>query len=345
MRDSPGGRRGAGAVARCGFAVLTALATLVLLCVGGLVTSKGAGMAVPDWPTSFGYNMFFFPWSMMVGGVFYEHSHRLLGALVGLLTTGLMVWIWLTEPRRWVRGAAAAAVILVVLQGVMGGLRVVWAKDQIGIVHAVSGQAFFVLVSAIALWSSGYWVRIVALVGRADDDAIGRAGRAGWWVLALVVAQLVIAATMRHSHRGLSIPDFPLAYGAIWPTLDGAALAGINRWRGEALGLPETTSGLILLQLAHRFLAVAAVAAACALFARARRLREGAGIGGWSGLILGLMGMQFVLGVWTVWSNKAADIATAHMAIGALLLTSVSMMLIVMARLRGITGATMEDSS
>lgn len=320
---------------RFAFAVLTAVATLMLLCFGGLVTSKGAGMAVPDWPTSFGYNMFFFPWSMMVGGIFYEHAHRLLGALVGLLTTGLMVWIWLSEPRRWLRGAAAAAVILVVFQGVLGGLRVVWAKDQIGIFHAVSGQVFFVLVSAIALWSSGYWGRVVASFGMADGRAIGRVAQAGWVVLGLVVVQLVIAATMRHAHRGLSIPDFPLAYGTIWPARDEAAMASINAWRGEALGLPATTPGLILLQLVHRAVAVAAVAAACALFSRARRLGETAGVGGWTQVILGLMGMQFVLGAWTVWSNKAADIATAHVATGALLLAAVSLMLIVVARVRG----------
>lgn len=328
-------------MARFAFAVLAAVATLVLLCLGGLVTSKGAGMAVPDWPTSFGYNMFFFPWSMMVGGVLYEHSHRLMGSLVGVLTTGLMVWIWWAEPRRWLRGAAAGAVIMVVIQGLLGGMRVVWAKDQIGIIHAVLGQAFFVLVGAIALWSSGYWERVVSAARRVECGGTGPVGRAGLAVLVLVVMQLVLAATMRHAHRGLSIPDFPLAYGQIWPSLDEAALASINRLRGEALGLPETTAGLILLQLAHRLVAVTAVVAACGLFARARRLRDGVGVAGWAGWILGLMAVQFVLGAWTVWSNKAADIATAHMATGAILLAAVSLMLIVVARL-GMEGNALE---
>lgn len=331
-------------MARFAFAVLTACCTLVLLCFGGLVTSKGAGMAVPDWPTSFGYNMFFFPWSMMVGGIFYEHSHRLLGALVGLLTTGLMAWIWLAEPRRWLKGAAAAAVILVVFQGVLGGLRVVWAKDQIGIVHAIMGQSFFVLVSAIALWSSGYWGRVEKCSAGGGLAGLGGVRRAGWLALGLVVAQLVMAATMRHAHRGLSIPDFPLAYGAIWPGLDPASIVSINAWRGEALGLPETTAGLILLQLAHRAVAVVAVAAACVLFARARRLADGVGVAVWAGTLLGLMAIQFLLGAWTVWSNKAADIATAHVATGALLLAGVSLLLMVVNRLGAApaarTGAT-----
>lgn len=334
MGDSGTCGRGAGDVARFAFAVLVAAATLVLLCFGGLVTSKGAGMAVPDWPTSFGYNMFFFPWSMMIGGVFYEHSHRLLGALVGVLTVGLMAWVWLMDSRRWFRGAAAGAVILVVVQGALGGLRVVWAKDQIGIIHAVSGQAFFVLVAAIALWSSGYWARVESAVGGLDVLALGRVRRAGFAVLALVLVQLVVAATMRHAHRGLSIPDFPLAYGRPWPQLDGGSMASINAWRGAVLGLPSTTAGLVWLQMAHRIAAVLAVWGACVLWARARRLSGGVGIRGWGGAVLGLMLTQFVLGAWTVWSNKAADIATGHMAVGALLLATVSLMLIVVTRLK-----------
>src|SRR5229473_4025337 len=83
-------------------ALMTAIATVPLLFVGGLVTSMGAGLAVPDWPTTFGYNMFTYPWSQMVGGVLYEHSHRLLGALVGLLTVALAAGLWVTERRGWV---------------------------------------------------------------------------------------------------------------------------------------------------------------------------------------------------------------------------------------------------
>ena len=105
------------------FAVLTALATLALLGIGGLVTSHGVGMAVPDWPNTYGYNMFLFPPSKWVGGIFYEHSHRLVASGVGLLTTILAVWLWLAEPRRWLRWLGVSAFFAVVLQGVLGGLR------------------------------------------------------------------------------------------------------------------------------------------------------------------------------------------------------------------------------
>ena len=105
------------------FAVLTALATLALIGIGGLVTSHEAGMSVPDWPTSYGYNMFFFPLNKWWhgGNIFYEHSHRLFASGVGFLTTILMVWLWMKEPRKWMKWLGVAAFLAVVLQGVLGG--------------------------------------------------------------------------------------------------------------------------------------------------------------------------------------------------------------------------------
>src|SRR5499433_4379383 len=106
-------------------AVVLACATLPLLFIGGLVTSKGAGLAVPDWPTTFGYNMFLYPWAKMVGNIFYEHSHRLVASVVGLLTIALALTFWFQEKRTWLRWLGAAALMLVIAQGTIGGLRVV----------------------------------------------------------------------------------------------------------------------------------------------------------------------------------------------------------------------------
>ena len=139
------------------FAVLTAVGTFVLIWVGGLVTSHGVGMAVPDWPTTYGYNMFFFPISKWVGGIFYEHSHRLVASGVGCLTVILAVWLWLKEERRWLRWVGIAALAAVIMQGVLGGLRVTQMKDVIGVFHATLAQLFFALVSAIALFTSSWW--------------------------------------------------------------------------------------------------------------------------------------------------------------------------------------------
>src|SRR3989304_1894851 len=132
-------------------------ATFLLIVVGGLVTNTGAALAVPDWPTTFGYNMFLFPWSEMVGGVFYEHSHRLLGAGVGLLTVALAVMLWIAEGRRWVRWLGVATVFAVAVQGVLGGLRVVLVEDGIAVVHGALAQAFFGLTVGLALFTSPSW--------------------------------------------------------------------------------------------------------------------------------------------------------------------------------------------
>src|ERR1044071_3088561 len=151
------------------FAVLTAGATLCLLGVGGVVTSKGVGMAVPDWPTSYGYNMFALPVKFWTGGALYEHSHRLVASGVGFLTTILAVWLWLAESRRWLRWLGVIAFFAVVLQGVLGGLRVVLYKDQIGIFHATLAQLFFALTTSVALFTSKWWNQLSWSVGSGAD--------------------------------------------------------------------------------------------------------------------------------------------------------------------------------
>src|SRR5262245_30921756 len=112
------------------WAVLTGVLTFVLLCSGGLVTSHGAGLAVPDWPNTFGYNMFLFPVSRWVGGIFYEHTHRLIASGIGLMTVILAIWLWSVEPRLWVKIFGLCVVAAVCLQGVLGGLRVVLTRDE-----------------------------------------------------------------------------------------------------------------------------------------------------------------------------------------------------------------------
>src|SRR5881396_1747664 len=139
------------------FAWLTCVATLLLICSGGMVTSKGVGLAVPDWPTTFGYNMFLFPVSKWVGGILFEHTHRLMGSLVGFLTIILAMWLWLSEDRRWVRNLGVIALAGVILQGILGGLRVTMMKDEIGVFHACVAQAFLGLLVVIALVTTTFW--------------------------------------------------------------------------------------------------------------------------------------------------------------------------------------------
>src|SRR3989454_1429231 len=139
------------------FAWFTAFATLLLICSGGMVTSKGVGLAVPDWPTTFGYNMFLFPVSKWIGGVLFEHTHRLIASTVGFLTIILAIWLWRTEDRQWVKTLGLVAVAAVILQGILGGLRVTMLKDEIGIFHACLAQAFLGLIVLIALVTTNFW--------------------------------------------------------------------------------------------------------------------------------------------------------------------------------------------
>src|SRR3989441_2418570 len=139
------------------FAWLACIATLLLICSGGMVTSKNVGLAVPDWPTTFGYNMFLFPVSKWIGGVLFEHTHRLIGSTVGFLTIVLAVWLWRTDDRPAVKTLGLLAVAGVIFQGILGGLRVTMLKDQIGIFHACLAQAFLGLIVLIAIVTTNSW--------------------------------------------------------------------------------------------------------------------------------------------------------------------------------------------
>jgi cytochrome c oxidase assembly protein subunit 15 len=296
------------------FAWLAATATLLLICSGGMVTSKGVGLAVPDWPTTFGYNMFFFPFSKWIGGIFFEHTHRLIASTVGLLTIILAVWLWLVDPRRWVGILGIAAVGAVILQGVLGGLRVTMLKDESGIFHACLAQAFFGLIVVIALVTSGSWQRRFA-----QRSGYSKTSR----VIALVTTgfiylQLALGATMRHQHRDLAITDFPTAYGQWIPDTSAAAIAKINAAR-DTIGISDVSATQIWLQMAHRFGAVLVAIGVIWFFVLTHREKISPLRGVSTAWLIGILA-QLSLGAWTIWSNKAADVATAHVAVGATML-------------------------
>jgi len=299
------------------FAWLTAGATFLLLGLGGLVTSHEAGLAVPDWPTTYGYNMFLFPVHFWRYNILYEHTHRLLASFVGLLTTILAVWLWLREPRSWLRWLGTGAFFAILLQGVLGGLRVILLKDAIGIFHATLAQSFFVLVTLIALFSSGKADKFTNSLRTTHIS-----NRLFWLTISsasLVLIQLILGATMRHQHAGIAVPDFPLAYGKAWPPMDAAFLLKANSQRLGTEQLNPITAFQIGLQMAHRLVALSLLLLVGCLAWKARR-EQGAGsltaklAAAWLWLIC----LQAVLGAATIWSNKAADVATAHVLCGAL---------------------------
>jgi len=282
-----------------------------------MVTSKGVGLAVPDWPTTFGYNMFLFPVSKWIGGVLFEHTHRLIASTVGFLTIILAIWLWRTEDRPAVRTLGLLAVGGVILQGILGGLRVTMLKDQIGIFHACLAQAFLGLIVLIAIVTTNSWRSL------APDVDLRKIVPIKTLAIATTIAiylQLALGATMRHQHKDLAILDFPTANGAWIPDTSAAALAKINAWR-DARALSDVDAVQIWLQMAHRFLAVLigiAVIAFCIRVVKdASHMTALRRLSIWWVVLFFL---QFTLGAWTIWSNKAADIATAHVAVGATML-------------------------
>jgi cytochrome c oxidase assembly protein subunit 15 len=303
------------------FAWFTAICTLFLICSGGMVTSKGVGLAVPDWPTTFGYNMFLFPVSKWVGGILFEHTHRLIASTVGLLTIVLAFCISRTEERRWLRNLGWIALGAVVLQGVLGGLRVTLLKDEIGIFHACIAHAFLGLLVTIALATTKLWDSIARsnLTGL-TSQVFANISRLALITTAAIYVQLILGATMRHQHRDLAIFDFPLAYGHLIPDTSPQRIAQINAWR-DARALSDITAFHIWLQMAHRAGAViVAIGVTATLSIAIRRGHElPVALTRACALWFCLVCTQLLLGAWTIWSNKAADVATAHVAVGAML--------------------------
>jgi cytochrome c oxidase assembly protein subunit 15 len=179
-------------------AVLLVCATFPLIWVGGLVTTYEAGMAVPDWPTTYGYNPLSYPWATWWSGpwdLFIEHGHRLLAGLVMILSIVVCGLVWMRESRAWVRWMAVAAVGGVLLQALLGGLRVVLDERLLAKIHACVGPAFFALTVALAAVTSRWWSEPSSLASSAADGTLRRMTA---WTALLAYLQLVIGAQLRH---------------------------------------------------------------------------------------------------------------------------------------------------
>lgn len=279
------------------YATLLAFATLLLVAAGGMVTSTSSGLSVPDWPTTYGYNMFAFPASRMVGGIFYEHGHRLIASTVGLLTIGLVVFVWRVDPRQWMRRLALIALGAVVLQGVLGGLTVLYfLPAPISIAHAGLAQLFFALTISIALFTSRGWREPAARPAVSDD----RLRRRLTLLTAAVYLQILLGATMRHLGAGLSIPDFPFAMGHVLPPIWTRSIAIHFAHRVGALII----IGIVLLNAGYIW----------RVHADRRELVRP------SWLLVIAVALQVTLGAFVVLSGKQPVINTMHVATGAIVL-------------------------
>lgn len=276
------------------FGLLTVIAALPVLFSGGIVTSAGAGLAVPDWPASFEANMFLYPISRMTGGIYYEHAHRLFGSLVGLTTLTLMVFTILREPRPWVKAVAIGVFLLVVVQGILGGIRVTWTETSLAFIHGILGQLTFAVLCALAAFLSPRWTTSHSDPEHADPFLRIATATA----LALFILQLALGAASRHFnhhpaflHSHITVAVFLLIAGA---------MAGMRAKARHADRRPLRPLGAAL---THS------------------------------------LGLQFALGLaalWAVLHFKNAEeppaikilLATAHQAVGALLLALATLLFV-----------------
>jgi cytochrome c oxidase assembly protein subunit 15 len=312
-------------------AVATTVATLLLIFMGGLVTSHGAGMSVPDWPNSYGYNMWLFPPSLWwnKGGIFYEHSHRLMGTLVGLFCIIQSLMAWRSEPRRWVRNLAYATLLFCILQGVLGGFRVILVQLNLAILHGVSAQLFFCTAALLAMVTSRWWNRSPNMAWSEDYGSGQRLIGLTWIAFGLVFAQLIVGALMRHNGAGLAIPDLPLAYGQILPPVSADGVQAVNNYRAYQLHMDPVSLTQVWLHMGHRIGAIVATGAIVWLMVKVFRQHSGQRVLTVPAGVLGvLLGTQITLGVYTVLRQKPADIASAHVAVGATVLVCCFMLVV-----------------
>jgi heme a synthase len=290
------------------FAALVAASTAALILAGGFVTSTGSGLSVPDWPNTYGWFMWSFPINNMVGGILYEHSHRLIASVVGILIVALALWLWRAEPRRWVRNLGYIALAAVVTQGVLGGITVLWfLPDPISIAHASLAEIVFCLTVTIALVTSPSWKRSYVHGGLAtpDDRALQRIAIV---TTSVIYLQIVLGATMRHTGAGLAIPDFPLAFGHV---------------------LPPHWDPKIAIHFAHR---AGAVAVAVLILATAGHVffhqRGRSELVRPAALLVALLILQITLGAFNVWSQLHFVLNSLHVVTGAsVLVTSLALTL------------------
>lgn len=299
------------------FYCATALCTVVLMAWGAFVTSINAGLAVPDWPTSFDSYDMFNPWPdwWTVTPVLAEHGHRLLGALVGLLTIGIAIWTAVGDHRKWMKWLGAAALVLVIFQGVLGGLRVVLVSLDLAVFHACVAQVFFATIVSMTLFTSRSWFeKSVAPTG----PHAGRLRGLITFAATAVFIQIVFGALLRHP--GTGIDSFLATTHIIWAFV---------------------VAGLIIATAFHVYLH----------FGDHPVLRK------WIGIVLGLLTVQIALGFTAFFvlldergmivpSNLQVIINSTHMVTGALLMSSlICCTMLILRRKRHVAVARAQDKS
>ena len=295
------------------FSKFLAACTVLLILAGSLITSHDAGLSVPDWPTSYGWNMFTFPPSMWVANILYEHGHRLIASTVGFLTIIMAVWLWMADPRGWLRWFGVAALGSVVAQGLLGGLTVLFfLPAAVSIAHAGLAEIFFCMTVAIAIFTSPGWIAGYNVGADPRGGAGGHIGsgrdvapplrRLATTATILIYAQILVGATMRHTGAGLAIPDFPWMFGHL---------------------VPDHWSRAIAIHFTHRVGALFVTLSVLTIFAYVRsHNRQRHELMRPAALIVALVAVQVTLGAWTVLSERDPWINSVHVVCGAMVLAT-----------------------
>lgn len=273
------------------FTKLVAAATLFLIFAGAMVTSTGSGLAVPDWPNTYGSFMFSFPMSKWVGGIFYEHGHRLIASTVGFLVVIQAIWLQLREPKRFVRRLGWLSLLAVCVQGALGGITVLLLLPKsISISHAALAEIFFCINVSIAFFTSR-WYQSLQTVEKGDAP-VGMA----WALTAIVYLQILAGAVLRHLGAGLAIPDFPLSFGRV---------------------IPRFTTPEIIAAFTHRAGGFVVAAMVIVMAVRLLRYEREHPLRGLGMLLLIVVALQVTLGGWVIWSGKQPHITSLHVMTGA----------------------------
>jgi heme a synthase len=278
------------------FTKFVAASTLFLIFAGAMVTSTDSGLSVPDWPNTYGWFMFSFPLSKMVGGIFYEHGHRLIASLVGFLTIVQAVWLQRREAKKFVRLLGWLSLGTVVIQGVLGGITVLFLLPKpVSIAHAGLAEIFFCINVAIAFFTSR-WYGDLGKVEKGDAPV-----RMAWGLTALVFVQILAGALMRHMGAGLAIPDFPLSNGRL---------------------VPHFVNGQIAAAFAHRAGGFIVAAAVVVMAVRLLRYERDHPLRALAHILLVIVAGQVLLGGYVIWSAKNPLITSLHVATGAFTLAT-----------------------
>jgi heme a synthase len=276
------------------FTKLVAVATLFLIFAGAMVTSTDSGLAVPDWPNTYGRFMFSFPLSKMVGGIFYEHGHRLIASTVGFLCIVQALWLQFREPKKFVRRLGWLSLGAVIVQGILGGITVrLLLPKSISVSHAALAEIFFCINVAIAFYTSRFYGTL-STMEKGDAPQ-----RMAWGLTALVFLQILAGAVMRHLGAGLAIPDFPLSFGRV---------------------IPDFATKEIVSAYVHRVGGFLVAAAVLAMVIRLLRYESNHPLRGLAQLLLAVVSGQVLLGGYVIWSGKHPVITSLHVMLGASIL-------------------------